>query len=202
MELTAIEPRRKGLSQLFLDGEAAVKIDTETLIKSGWKVGKEVSDEELHELISASDSRRAREKALYLLEYRSHSKKELVDKISRTTGKEAAEMAADKMEQLGLINDEQYARDYANELFNRKGFACSRIRYELRKKGIDCNLIEDILEEFNEEDVVSKIKEILLSKYKRNLSDEKGLRRATNGLLRLGYSYEEIRRAFRELEEE
>ena len=30
MEITAIEPRRKRLSQLYLDGEAAVKVDTET----------------------------------------------------------------------------------------------------------------------------------------------------------------------------
>ena len=39
MEITAIEPRRKRLSQLYLDGEPAVKVDTETLLKARWKVG-------------------------------------------------------------------------------------------------------------------------------------------------------------------
>ncbi len=71
MEITAIEPRRKRLSQLYLDGEAAVKVDTETLIKAGWKPGMEISDEELHQLLQESEARRAKEKALYLLEYRS-----------------------------------------------------------------------------------------------------------------------------------
>ena len=71
MELTAAEPRRKSLTQLYLNGEAAVKIDTETFLRSGLKPGDELSDEELHELIQASDARRAREKALYLLEHRS-----------------------------------------------------------------------------------------------------------------------------------
>ena len=85
MEITAIEPRRKRLSQLYLDGEAAVKVDTETLLKAGWKPGMEISDEDLHQLLQESEARRAKEKALYLLEYRSHSKKELADKISRTT---------------------------------------------------------------------------------------------------------------------
>ena len=95
MEITAIEPRRKRLSQLYLDGEPAVKVDTETLLKARWKVGMEISDEELHGLLQESETRRAKEKALYLLEYRSHSKKELADKISRTTSREAAEAAVE-----------------------------------------------------------------------------------------------------------
>ena len=35
MELTAAEPRRKSLTQLYLNGEAAVKIDTETFLQIG-----------------------------------------------------------------------------------------------------------------------------------------------------------------------
>ena len=57
MEITAIEPRRHRLSQLFLDGEAAVKVDTETLLQQGWKPGMEMTDEELHDLLQASDKR-------------------------------------------------------------------------------------------------------------------------------------------------
>ena len=117
MELTAAEPRRKGLTQLFLDGEAAVRVDTETFLRSGLKPGDLLTDEELHSLLQASDARRAREKALYLLEHRSHSKRELTEKIARTAAsREAAEAAADHMEELGLLNDESFARDYAREL--------------------------------------------------------------------------------------
>ena len=66
MQITAIEPRRKALSALFLDGEFAMNIDKETLLKSGYQLGMEISDEELYELKQASDLRRANEKALYL----------------------------------------------------------------------------------------------------------------------------------------
>ena len=98
MLITAIEKRRKMLSALFLDGEFAVNIDTETLLQFRYKIGMDITDEQLHELILASDARRANEKALYLLEHRSHSKKELIEKIQRTTSKEAARSAADRME--------------------------------------------------------------------------------------------------------
>ena len=40
MELTAAEPRRKGLTQLFLDGEAAVRVDTETFLRLRPEAGR------------------------------------------------------------------------------------------------------------------------------------------------------------------
>ena len=60
MELTAAEPRRRGFVQLFLDGEAAVKLDAQVFLQSGLKPGDQVSDQELFELIQASDARRPR----------------------------------------------------------------------------------------------------------------------------------------------
>lgn len=194
MLITAIEKRRKMLSALFLDGEFAVNIDTETLLQFRYKIGMDITDEQLHELILASDARRANEKALYLLEHRSHSKKELIEKIQRTTSKEAARSAADRMEELGLVNDEEFAKRYAAELFNRKGFSGRRAQYELLQKGIDKEIIAHVVEEL-EPNPVEKIKEIIEKKYLRCLQDEKGYRRAVNGLQRLGYRYEDIKQA-------
>lgn len=194
MLITAVEPRRKGLSALFLDGEFAVNVDTETLLKSGYRSGKELDDEALHALIQESDSRRAYEKALYLLEHRSHSQKELADKISRTAPREAAERAAAHMVQLGLVNDEEYARSFAAELFGRKGFSVSRVRQELLQKGIDAALVQQIADELAP-DPAEKIRQIIERKYIRALGDEKGRRRTVAALQRLGYRWDDIRPA-------
>lgn len=204
MELTAAEPRRKGLTQLFLDGEAAVKIDTEIFVRSGLKPGDELSDDELHRLIEASDTRRAQEKALYLLEYRSHSKKELAEKIARTAAsKEAAQAAADRMEELGLVDDEAYARELARVLFTRKRYGKMRVKQELRQKGIANELIEELLSEYGGEDeALENLQEILARKYPDWREDERTRRRAFAGLQRLGYSYELIRRAMAAPEDE
>ena len=75
MKITDIAPRRHRLSQLYIDGEAAVKVDTETLLRRGIAIGDELDDEELHALLQASAKHRAEEKALYLLEHRAHSEK-------------------------------------------------------------------------------------------------------------------------------
>ena len=59
MLVTALEPRRKRLTALFLDGELAAKLDAETLLQSGLRIGMELDDEELHQLIQRSDAHRA-----------------------------------------------------------------------------------------------------------------------------------------------
>jgi regulatory protein len=189
-----MEPRRHSRTALFLDGEYAVSVDTETLLQAGWKLGCDVTDEELHDLLQHSDAHRASEKALYLLEHRSHSKKELTDKIARTVPRAAAQAAADKMENLGLLDDSDFAQRYARELY-RKGYAKRRVCYELSRKGISLALIEAAAAE-NEPEPAQAIAQVLQKKY-RDLSDEKDRRRATACLQRLGYGFDDIRAALK-----
>ena len=193
MEITALEPRRHRLVQLFLDGEPAVKLDEETA--ASLRPGQQLSDEELHELIARSDAARAKEKALYLLEHRPHSKRELEDKLARTVGREAAGQAAGRMEELGLIDDADYARRLSEELA-RKGFAAPRIRQELLRRGIGRELAAQEAERAAAapEDALHSLIE---RRFARQLGEEKGRRRAVAALQRMGYRWEEIRSALR-----
>lgn len=193
MEITALEPRRHRLVQLFLDGEPAVKLDEETA--ASLRPGQQLSDEELHELIARSDAVLAKEKALYLLEHRPHSKRELEDKLARTVGREAAGQAAGRMEELGLIDDADYARRLAEELA-RKGFAAPRIRQELLRRGIGRELAAEEAERAAAapEDALHSLIE---RRFARQLGEEKGRRRAVAALQRMGYRWEEIRSALR-----
>ena len=66
MVITAMQPRRRSFTALFLDGEWVCNLDTEILCRTGWQVGQAITPEELEEAQQASDMRRAQEKALYL----------------------------------------------------------------------------------------------------------------------------------------
>lgn len=195
MELTAAEPRRKNLTQLYLDGEPGPKVDTEVFLLSRLKPGDELTQEELSDLMERSDARRAREKALYLLEHRSHSKRELTEKIARTAAsREAAQAAADRLEEIGLIDDKAFAESYARELFLRKRFGALRVRQELSRKGIDRELIDQVMAPYLEEDTGEEnIALVLAKRYPLWREDEKIRRRAVAALQRLGYSYGQIR---------
>lgn len=194
MELTAAEPRRKGLVQLYLDGEPGPKIDGEIFALSRLRPGDGVSVDQLEELCAASDARRAREKALYLLERRAHSKRELTEKIARSAAsREAAQAAADRLEELGLLDDGAFAQSYAKELFERKRFGEQRVRQELRRKGIAAEVIEAAIEPYREEDPGENIRAVLERRYPLWREDEKTRRRAVAALRRMGYSFDQLR---------
>ena len=197
MMLSAAEQRGKNLVALFIDGEKAVDLDLETYMKSGLKPGDDLTDERLHELIRASDVRRAEQKALNRLGYRAHSQKELARKLGRTVSREAADRAAERMTELGLVNDEEYARSLAREMYRRKGFAAPRVRMELMRRGIGRELADQAAAEAAP-DPRETIRTVLERKYARVLGDEKGRRRAAAALGRMGYRWDDIRSVLRE----
>lgn len=200
MLITAIEPRRKAMSALYIDGEYVMNLDTQTLIENRFDVGREIDDEDLHEIIALSNERRAKEKALRLISYRDHSKKELTDKIKRTCDSESAQKAVERMEELGLVDDENYARRYAYQLLFSKHMSPEGAARMLVQKGIDRELAYEIVEEYPV-DTVESIKAVIDKKY-RNIGDEKIRRRAVAALQRLGYKWDEIRNALEEYTED
>ena len=196
MKITEIRPRRKRLSALYIDGEFAVSLDTQTLIENRFDVGREIDDEDLQEIIKLSNERRAKDKALWLLSYREHSKKELEEKIRRTADEDSAQKAVDRMEELGLVDDERFARHYAEKLLNSK----RGIAFELTRKGIDKETAEQLCDELDI-DVHEQIRAVIEKKY-RNLSDEKVKRRAVAALQRLGYRWDDIKSVISEYNED
>ena len=191
MIITDIVPKRKKLSALYIDGEFALKIDSETLLASRYSVGSEISDEQLKELVDSSKEKRAKEKALWLLSTRDHSKRELETKIRRTSDGDSAKKAVERMEELGLVDDEKFARRYADELINIKHLSERSAKYKLLEKGIERDLAEKILEELSP-DPREHIGILIEKKYLRYLFDEKGRRKTVSALERMGYSWSDI----------
>lgn len=200
MLITAIEPRKKSMSALYIDGEFVMNLDSRTLIENRFDVGREIDDEDLYEIIKLSNERRAKEKALWMISYRDHSKKELKDKIRRTCDEDSAQKAVERMEELGLVNDENYARRYAQQLLFTKHMSKNGAFQSLVQKGIDKELASRILDEITV-DSREHIRAVIDKKYK-NINDEKIKRRASAALQRLGYRWDEIRSVFEEYTEE
>lgn len=192
MQITAIEPRKKGLSALYIDGEFALKLDTEVLLAHRFDVGREISDDDLHACVTDSDTKRCKDKAMWLISYRDHSRRELLDKLKKDYPEPVAEAAVSRMEELGLVNDDSYARRYAADLIHLKHLSERGVRQKLYEKGIDRDLTDEILEEA-EIDEEEQIRTVIEKKYARDLGDEKVRRRAVAALQRLGFGYGSIK---------
>lgn len=186
---------------IFVDDEYRLTVDSRFWYSERWHNQTQIDSGELAALEEAVGSRRAFNSAEDYLSRRDHSEKELYEKLCRKYPPAAAETAIEKAKDLGLLDDERFAANYAAELYEKKHFASRRILLELRRKGIDREIAENAvggLDKVGE----TRIIELLRGKYRAAFSDEKSRRRAVNGLLRMGYAYTEIRAALETLEQE
>ncbi len=194
MRIDEIRKRRGFLVQLVLDGEPAALVDKRTMEESPYRVGSSLSEEELSALLAESKTRRTREKALYLLSMRDHSRAELEKKLARESGAEAAADIAGRMEDLGLLNDESYAERLARDLTERRGFSRRHVRQELTAKGIGRDIVDTVMEGLESDDTQGAL-ELLRKKRYNDLSDEHVRQKAMAALGRAGFDWEDIRRA-------
>lgn len=182
------------------DGEYRLTVDESYLCALGIKHNDEIGEDEFLLLEEKISIRRAYNYCVSLLSRRDHSVRELETKLLRKGFDENAFAAVETLQQQGYVNDENFAFHYASELKNLKGYGKRRIEQELMRKGISRDIIHNTLEEFEFDD--ERIIEIITRKYKRCFEDEKQKQRAIAGLLRLGYSYSEIKDAFCKIKED
>ncbi len=158
--------------------------------------GTSLSEDALSQVVYANDYRKAKERALYLLEYRDHSYKELFTKLKKNYSEEVCNDVMNKMLELSLIDDAKYAQMYARHLFEVKRMGKYRAKFEMQKKGIDKELIDEMIFKY-ENSTQSRLYELVEKKYARYLCDEKGIKKVTSALSRQGYSYSDIRDTLR-----
>lgn len=183
---------------ISVDDEYVATVDIDYWYSQTFRDSDNITQEELTALLDAVSFRRAYNKGLDLLSRRDHTKKELIQKLSKNVPRDIAINVVEKIEDLGLINEENYAKIYASELVNRKGMSAFRVKQELIKRGIDRETADYVVEELDTDNKQCIIN-LLNKKFAyRNLSDEKELRRTINALIRLGYQYGEIKSALEE----
>ncbi|MBR0413956.1 MAG: regulatory protein RecX [Clostridia bacterium] len=188
-------PGKKNKIHISIDGEYRFTVDVDFWFSQCIYQDTEISEAELTALEDEVATRRAFNKGMDFLSRRAHSKKELVEKISKTSEKKYAIIAVDMLEERGYVDDADFAAQYYDYLQRTKHFGKKRIAAELSRKGIDRALIAQLLES-DEADPQAEIIALLEGKFAGRFGDEKGKQRTVNALLRLGYNYSDIRSAF------
>lgn len=134
-----------------------------------------------------------RDKALNLLSYRAHSRRELSDKLKRklSCSEQELEEVLNWLEELGFLNDRTYAASVVRHAAS-KGYGVSRITAELARRGIAKDLWEEALAELPESD--DTLDRLVRSKL-RDPADRDEVRKVSAALVRRGYTWDEVRRA-------
>lgn len=134
-----------------------------------------------------------KEKALRLLEFRSHSEKELKDKLSRCGASgENIERTLDFCRRYGFVNDAEYAKAKARDLLNLKKLGLRRICGELKNKGISDELISEAIYELDLDSMEDTLNKLVRNKLRDDFSD-KNINKCIRYFLYRGYDLRDIR---------
>ena len=201
MRIAKIEKskHKQGRVLVFPEEGDLLRITEAELLPFGIYPGAELSDEQVAALLEAARRSETKLRAARISSSRMLSKKELTDRLRRKGADpaEAAE-AAERMEELGTVNDAAYAgvvvRHYA-----AMGYGRGRVEQELYRRGIPKELWEKALEELP--DSAGAIDAFLQSKLKGRRPDRAETKRLSDALLRRGFGWNEIRPALNRLGE-
>lgn len=142
-----------------------------------------------------------RDYALYLIEFKDRTEKELRDKFrEKGYDENDTEDEIEFLKNYGYINDKRYAEHFTHDAINIKKWGKMRIRTELLRKGVDRETIDNIIEDafFEVEDdlVLTQMQ----TRFKNSdFSNIKERTRIFNFFMRRGFSPDEIKGAMNKM---
>lgn len=146
IRIDRIEQTKQGRMALFCGEEFLFSVDMETYFAENISVGDVFAAQELEELRLRTELRRAKDKALQYLSLRDYASGELYDKLRLKFEDEVSAGAVAAMMELGLLNDEAFARHRAKYLIAHNK-SRSQVRRHLAEKGVDRLTIDQVVEE-------------------------------------------------------
>lgn len=197
MKIETIEKFKGSTFCVIFDNDERIYISSEIIDQFNLRVGTNIPEQAVSDIVYANDRRRARERALYLMSMRDHSFTELYNKLIKNYDEDISLEICSILKSKGIINDERYAERLSRQLFEVKRVGVFRARQEMRMKGLSDEIIENKIAKYEDssDDILS---ELIEKKYARYLGDEKGQRRVQSALLRQGYTFSQIKSALRE----
>ena len=198
-EITGIRERR-GKARVFVDGEFWAELDSGVALERGLREGAAFSWEELGAVRVAGERPVAMGRALNLLGYRARSEAEVRERLGRYGyAGETVEAVVVRLEELGYLDDAEFARLKAREKARRYG--PRRVSVELRKSGVGEELARKAVEEvFTGRSEVGEARSAAARRY-NTLGSDAEARRVYGFLVRRGYSAEVCAQVAREYRE-
>ena len=146
---------------------------------------------------------KAKDSAMMYLGYRDRSVKEMKAKlIQKGYPEEIIEMVLGILIKANLLNDERFATNFSRSKIEGKSWGPEKIRSELYIKGIEKELLEQVIrkmyEEYSQFDLIRKLLTKRL-RYQDEL-EKKDMKRHIDYLKRRGFRWDVIRKVIAEYE--
>ena len=199
--ITKISPQKKrqGYYNIFVDGKYTLALSELDLTVFGLRVDQVLTPGLLNELRGAQAKSKSYNFALRYLALRPRSIKEVKDYL--TTRKdfsiEDADTTITRLIEQNYLNDQDFAAMWVRNRLLLKPKSTSVLRLELIKKGIDKDIITEVLSQLDETAKIDSLGELITKKMRQTKYQNK--QKLIEYLSRQGYSYSLVNKTLEEL---
>lgn len=198
--LISLQTKNNKRCNLFLDGEFYSGVSMETVLKHRLKVGLEVSEKQLKEIITESEKVEALNKAVDYISKRLKTKREVKDYLlKKGYSEEIAWYCVDKLKEYNYINDEEFSKRYIESTSKTQGKRLTQ--YKLMMKGVKKEDI-DLAYENVEIDQKKDAYLIAVKHFKNKEATKENLSKTYRYLISKGFSYDEATFAIDKIKED
>lgn len=191
--------KRQGYYNIYIDGKYELSLSELDLASSGIKTNQNIDEKKLKELKNTQAKSKSYNFAIRYLALRPRSSHEVSEYLVYRKGfnQEEAEYTIHRLTNEKYINDQDFAEMWVRNRMLLSPKSERVLRLELIKKGVDKQLIDNVLVSLSEQDMLDSIIEVINKKLRQQKFRDK--QKLTESLSRQGYNYGLIKKAFEEL---
>ncbi len=212
-KITSVEPQKKSGSRrtkrfnIFLEGEFAFGADEDLVVNRRLIAGKEITSADLEKILFEAEVGRLMERMYRWFSIRQHSEKEVREYFRiknyglRIKGKEeisqiAVNALVENLKKKGMVNDLEFAKAWTEARRKSKQKGIRAIKLELFQKGINKEIIEEVVRQQatgNSEEELAKQALEKKMKHWKNLPPQEFKKKSFDFLMRKGFEYEVVK---------
>lgn len=199
-KITSITTQKnKSRVNLFLDGSFFCGLMAETLIANHLKVGQEVDELELADIITESEIKKAQNYAFGLVAKKPYTKFELISKLkARGYDGQIIDAVLKKLDEYGFVDDLAYAKAFVTSGGNNSKRA---LEQKLMRKGVKKAEIEIAVNDLKKGDEMGKIEAISAKYMKNKAKTRENFERLYRYLAGKGFDFDAISAVVNKLKE-
>ena len=160
MKITDIQPQKKNKNRfsIYIDGKYSFSLDFNTFENWDFHIGDEITEDDIERLKRKDEFWKAKDYCLSLFSYRERTESEIIKRLKdKGYSKWIIYEVLSYLKEYGLVNDENFARNWISSMIELKPMGRFRAIYELKKKGIKTELAERLCKEMINYDIEEKL---------------------------------------------
>lgn len=204
MKITDIAENKKNKNRvsIYIDGQFAAAIFKENALEHRLKIGLEMDETDLIELVYHDEKEKGLKKAYQFLSFRARSAGELEQKLlDKGFANQIVTDIIYELKERKLLDDREYAKEYA-ELLLERGYGQRAIVHKLYEKQIDRETVALTLESICDQDSARKYGEKIAAKYQRENDPRARKQKFIQALARHGFGFDQAKQIYGELFDE